>query len=244
MHPIFFQIGPLTVYTYGFMLAVAVFVCSFLLQKEFERNHLPGDIVFDLIFWIVLAGIAGCRIFFILLNWDYFVQNPAEIVMLQHGGLAWQGGLIAGSIAGLVLIRKRKLPLLKTLDILAPYAALGQSIGRVGCLLNGCCYGQPVSWGLFFPVYQTRLHPTQLYESVGLLVIFLILKQAQERPRFQGEIFIFYLWLASILRFSVEFFRADHELIFGFLSIFQIMTVFFLGVAAYAYLQLESRRRA
>lgn len=242
MHPIVCQIGPLTVYSYGLLLAVAVFVCSLLLQEEFKRRNLPFESAFDLVFWIVLAGIVGCRIFFVLLNLPVFIENPAEIFMLQHGGLAWQGGLIAGALTAVILVRRKNLPLLKTLDIFAPYVALGQSIGRVGCLLNNCCYGRPVEWGLLFPGYDVRLHPAQIYESLGLIAVFFILKAAMERTHRDGEIFVLYLALASLLRFTVEFFRADHELIFGMLSIFQIMTLIFMGVAVNVYTQLKSRR--
>ncbi len=242
MHPILGQIGPLTIYAYGLMLAVAVFVCAYLLQKEFERRELPGEVACDLVFWIVLSGVAGCRIFFILLNLRFFIDNPGEILMLQHGGLAWQGGLMAGSLAAIILVQRKKLPFFKTLDLFVPYVALGQAIGRVGCLLNGCCYGKPVAWGLYFPVYEARLHPTQVYESLGLLAVFLILKSALHRPHRDGGILVLYLVLASLLRFAVEFFRADHELLLWNLSVFQIMTLIFLGIAAYGYLQLKNRR--
>ena len=106
---------------------------------------------------------------------------------------------------------------------------LGQSIGRIGCFLNGCCYGKPVAWGIYFPTHNARLYPTQLFECVGLFIIFLILKKAQAKPHQAGFIFVFYLWLAAIERFIVEFYRADHDLLWLNLSLAQFVA---LGVFA------------
>lgn len=243
MYPILCQIGPLTVYAYGVMLAVAALVCAFLLQREFRRNHLPAEVVFDFVFWVVVSGIIGCRVFYILLNLPFFLENPTEIVMIHHGGLAWQGGVVTGIAAASIFLHLRKWPLFKTFDLVVPYLALGQAIGRVGCFLNGCCYGKPVSGGIYFPVHQAHLHPTQLYEAFGLVVLFFTLKGFSRLKKFDGEIFILYVIFASVLRFIVEFFRADHTLIWGILSIFQILTLFFMSVAIYAYLYLKGRPR-
>ena len=224
------------------MLVAAVFVCTFLLQRQARQKNLDSNIFFDLVFWIAVNGIIGSRIFFILLNGQYFLDNPSEMIMLQKCGLAWQGGLLFGVLTGIFLIKKKKLDVWKTLDILAPYAALGQAIGRIGCFLNGCCYGKEVSWGIYFPVHHARLHPTQLYDSLGLLVIFFLLKKFDAYKRGSGEVFILYLLLASFDRFVVEFFRADHTALFLSLSIFQLVSLFIIAGASYAYLFLRSRR--
>jgi len=152
--------------------------------------------------------------------------------MLQKGGLAWQGGFIGGALGGVLFARRMKLPIRSLLDLAAPYIALGQSIGRIGCFLNGCCYGKPVSWGIYFPVHQARLYPTQLFETGGLFIIFLILKKAQVRPHQGGFVFVLYLWLAAIERFIVEFYRADHDLLWLNLSLAQFVAlgVFMTGL--------------
>ncbi len=242
MHPIICQIGPLTIYSYGVMLAVAVFICTFLLEKEARKSGVDSNFIFDFCFWVVVSGIIGCRIFYILLNFSYFIQNPSEIIMLQRGGLAWQGGLIAGTLTALWLINKQKLSIGRVLDLVAPYIALGQAIGRLGCFLNGCCFGREAPWGIYFPAHHARLHPTQLYESAGLLLIFFILKKFHGFKKNDGEIFVLYLVLASFERFIVEFFRADHTEFWWGLSIFQAMSLCFMTVALYAYLSIKSRR--
>ncbi len=244
MHPILFKIGFLTVYSYGVMLAAAVMACTFLAQKDAKRFGLDITVVTDLIFWAVLSGIAGGRIFYILLNLSFFKENPSEIIMLQHGGLAWQGALILGTIVGLIFIKFKKMPLGKTLDFAAPYIALGQSIGRVGCFLNGCCYGKKAPWGIYFPAHEARLHPTQLYDSFGLLLIFLFLKYYQKVSKVEGEVFIMYLLLAPFLRFIVEFFRADHTEAAAGLSIFQIICLCLIALAIYGRTLLHRRQRA
>lgn len=234
MFPVICRIGPVSIYSYGLMLAVAVIVCSLLLSRDAKNFGIHADTVFDLVFWVVVSGLLGARVFFILLNLDFFINNPGEIIMIQNGGLAWQGGLIAGVGVGFGYIRKKNLPLWITLDLAAPYLALGQALGRVGCFLNGCCYGRTVAWGLYFPVHDAHLHPTQLYATAGLLFVFFVLKGFQKfsisAGYAAGRVFALYLILASLQRFINEFFRADHTIIFSGLSIFQIMSVAFLAV--------------
>ncbi|MEI7999146.1 MAG: prolipoprotein diacylglyceryl transferase [Candidatus Omnitrophota bacterium] len=225
MHPILFSIGPLTIYSYGVTIALAVIICSWALSHDAKAYKIPSDVIYDLIFWTVAWGILGARVFYVFLTWDYFSHNLLEMIMLQHGGLAWQGGLIGGLLAGIWFVRSKKLPLRILLDLVAPYIALGQSIGRVGCFLNGCCYGRPLSWGIYFPVHEARLHPTQLYETFGLLLAFIFLKYAQTKPHRKGMIFVLYLWLGAIERFVVEFFRADHDNLWWGLSLFQYIAI-------------------
>jgi phosphatidylglycerol---prolipoprotein diacylglyceryl transferase len=225
MFPEICKIGPFTFYSYGVMLALAVLLCTFLLGRDARQHNISREVIFDLVFWCVLWGIVGARIFYIFLNIPYFMSNPLEIPMLQKGGLAFQGGFLGGALAGVWFIRNKKLPLRLLLDLSAPYLALGQAIGRVGCFLNGCCYGRPVDWGLYFPVHEAKLHPTQLYEAFGLLLIFVILKTAQRKVHQAGYIFVLYLWLAAIERFTVEFFRADHTTLWLGLSLFQYVAL-------------------
>ncbi len=232
MHPILFNIGPVTVFSYGVMIALAVIVCAFLLSRDAKVYNIPAETIHDLMFMVVACGILGARVFYIILTWDYFKDNPMEMIMLTHGGLAWQGGLIAGMLSGFWFVRLKKLKLRFVLDLVAPYVALGQAIGRLGCFFNGCCYGKPAPWGIYFPVHHDRLHPTQLYETAGLFVAFLILKYAQKKPHHAGMIFVLYLWLGAIERFIVEFFRADHDQLWYGLSLFQYISlgIFSIGL--------------
>jgi len=191
------------------MLATAVLVCTYLLSRDACRYNISQETAYDMVFWCMLWGILGARVFYVFIEWSYFSQNLLEIPMLQKGGLAWQGGFLGGALAGVWFARQHKLSLRPLLDLAAPYIALGQSIGRVGCFFNGCCYGKPVAWGIYYPTHDARLYPTQLFETASLFIIFLILKRAQAKPHEAGFIFVLYLWLAAIERFIVEFYRGD-----------------------------------
>jgi phosphatidylglycerol:prolipoprotein diacylglycerol transferase len=240
MHPIICHIGSFAIYSYGLMLAVAVIVASFLTAREAERRGIPRDVVYDLAFWVVLWGILGARVFYVFLNADHFSQFPVDILMLHKGGLAWQGSLVAGVLAGVFFIRRKKLPLFLILDIAAPFIALGHAIGRIGCFLNGCCYGKASAFGLYFPVWHESLLPTQLYMVVGELVVFLILLLLQKRgDQPLGRLFVLYLMLSSLERFIVEFFRADHVVLWGGLSIFQYICLIIAGVAIIINMRLK-----
>ncbi len=241
MYPTICTIGPFTIYSYGLMLAVAVFLASFLASREAPRLGIKSDLIFDLTFWVVLFGLLGARIFYILLDFPFFMSHPLEIIMIQKGGLAWQGGLILGGIAGIGFVQKKGLPLFKMLDFTAPYIALGQAIGRLGCFLNGCCYGKEVSYGIFFPVHQARLHPAQLYEFLGLITIFFILKWVQKKNKRQGTIFLLYLVLASFLRFAIEFARADQLWMAYGLSLNQWISLGLIAVSIPAYFYLRRK---
>lgn len=234
------QIGSFAIYAYGLFLAIAVFVASSLLAVEARRMGVSRDVIYDLAFWVVLWGIIGARLFYIFLNLSYFVHEPLEIIMLQKGGLAWQGSFIGGMISGVVFLRRKNIPVWKFLDITAPFIALGHAIGRIGCLLNGCCYGKPAAWGLFFPVWGERLIPTQIFMSVGQIIIFLLLRAFASKARFEGQVFVWYLILSSVDRFSVEFFRADHELYAG-LSIFQYVCIMIFLVGLFIDHRLRRR---
>jgi phosphatidylglycerol:prolipoprotein diacylglycerol transferase len=202
------------------------------LARDAHRSNINPDLIFDLVFWAVISGIAGARAFYIVLNYPFFMKHPNEIIMIQNGGLAWQGALILGSITVMFFIQSKKLPFSQILDICVPYLALGQSLGRIGCFLNGCCYGRQWAEGIYFPVHEAYLHPTQLYLSVGYLIIFVILKQYQRISQLPGMVFVSYLILAASLRFGVEYFRADHEILFLGLSIFQFVC---FGVLLFAF---------
>jgi len=159
--------------------------------------------------------------------------------MLQHGGLSWFGGLVGGAAFAFIYLKLKQLPVYKILDLLSPYIALAQAIGRIGCFLNGCCFGRVSEFGIYFPAHNAILIPTQLYSSFLLLIIFIILRFLQVRPHKAGEIFFMYLVLYCAKRFFIEFWRADNpQIIFG-LTLFQLLSiaVFFLALAGLIFIK-------
>lgn len=229
MLPEICHIGPFTVFSYGFMLVLAFFSAAFLARRQALKEKLDAQKIFNLLFFVFISGIAGSRIFYVMINFSFYLRDPLEMIMLQHGGMAWFGGLIFGFSAGCLFIKKNRMSLLKTLDLLVPFIALGQAIGRIGCFLNGCCFGKPAEFGLYFPVFDRVLIPTQLYSSLFLLLIFFILRFLQNRKHPAGEIVYSYLFLYSLKRFFIEFLRNDSPRIFYGLTLFQLLslTLFF-----------------
>jgi phosphatidylglycerol:prolipoprotein diacylglycerol transferase len=233
MLPEICKIGPFTVYSYGLMLVIAFGVSSFLACQEARRQGLDPDAVFNLAFLAFVFGVIGARAFYVADNLAYYLKNPVEIIMLQRGGLAWFGGLSLGTLAAVIYIKVKRLPAYKILDLIVPFVALAQSIGRVGCLLNGCCYGKHAEFGIYFPNHDAILIPAQVYSSLALIAIYIFLRFLQDRPHAPGQVFYVYLVLYAGKRFFVEFLRGDSPTVFLSLTLFQLLSiiVFFLSLA-------------
>lgn len=231
MHPVICKIGPFTIYAYGLMLAIAFLVGSMLARFQAKKENISPDIIFNFLFIAFICGIIGARILYIIENLRLYLKEPVEMIMLQHGGLSWFGGLISGVTLSILYLKKKNLSIYKTFDLIVPFLALAQAIGRIGCLLNGCCYGKVSGFGIYFPLHKSALIPTQAYSSLILILIFVILRFLQGKPHKQGEIFYSYLLLYSLKRFFIEFWRADNELIFFGLTLFQIMSVIVFCIA-------------
>jgi phosphatidylglycerol:prolipoprotein diacylglycerol transferase len=229
MHRILLQLGGITVYSYGFMLALAFITGTYLAQRRARREGVSAQLVFDLIFYALVSSIIGARAFFVAVNWDYYAHNVLEIFKLWEGGLVFYGGFIVAFLVVMVFLRAHRLPVMKIADIVSPSLAIGISIGRIGCFLNGCCYGKlSPQWGVSYPAsgnppaFAQQLAqgligseaqcslpvlPTQLYESLSALVIFMILLWLEKRKRFQGVLFWVFLLLFSLYRCVIESFR-------------------------------------
>jgi len=238
MLPEICHIGPFTIYAYGLLLVIAFFVATFFARQQAQKEQVDPELIFNLCFYVFIFGIIGSRVLYILLNFAFYLRHPLEIIMLQHGGMAWFGGLFFGTAGALLFVKKHKLDLLRTLDLLAPFIALGQAIGRIGCLLNGCCYGRQSQWGLYFKVYDKFLIPTQIYSTLLLLLIFIFLRFKQNAKHLAGEIFCCYLLLYALKRFFIEFLRDDSARSFFGLTFFQILCLLVFFIAATIYLKL------
>lgn len=238
MLPEICHIGSFTIYAYGLMLVLAFFVCAYLSSLKARKENLDPELIFNLLFLVFIFGLIGSRVFYVLINADFYLSHPLEMIMLQHGGMAWFGGLIFGTTAAVLFIKKHKMKLLKTLDLLAPFIALGQAIGRIGCLLNGCCFGWESRFGIYFKVFDKVLIPTQLYSSLLLLLIFIFLRFKQDRQHLPGEILCSYLFLYSLKRFFIEFLRNDSPRNFCGLTIFQILSLMMFFVSLGIFIKL------
>ncbi|MDP2938217.1 MAG: prolipoprotein diacylglyceryl transferase [Candidatus Omnitrophota bacterium] len=243
MYPEICKIGPLIIYSYGLMLAIAFLVSSTLAVFQAKKQNINPDIIFNFCFIVFVSGIIGARILYIIENINYYLKEPLEIIILARGGLSWFGGLFLGFLFGIVYLKKRKLSLYRILDLMSPFVALGQAIGRVGCLLNGCCFGRIAKFGIYFPAHNLVLIPTQIYSSLALVFIFVFLRFLQGRPHKEGEIFFAYLLFYSIKRFFIEFWRADNEIILFGLTLFQLISIVIFCLAVWKLLLVKKPKK-
>ncbi len=253
MYPILFKIGTLSIYTYGFFIAVS-FITGILLAKH-EAGRLGEDQekIMDLCFYVLIAAIAGSRLFYVLVNPDIFLSDPLEVFRIWNGGLVFYGGFIGALAVGLIYVKKQKMSILKTLDISAPSLAIAHFFGRIGCFFAGCCYGDisDLPWAVTFtnpdslaPV-GIPLHPTQIYSSLSNLSIFGFLWFFRLRKKFDGQIFWIYVLLYGTARSFIEMLRGDFrgQPIFGIVSISQAIGGILI-VVAIVMLILLGRRAA
>jgi phosphatidylglycerol---prolipoprotein diacylglyceryl transferase len=231
MFPILIDIGPITIHTYGFFVALGLLAGIFLATREARRLGLDGDKIMDMCFYIVVAAIIGSRLLYVIQNLETFTSAPLEMFKIWKGGLVFYGGFIGALVVVLVYLRIHRLPLGKIADIAAVSVPLGHFFGRLGCLSAGCCYGVicECPWAVTFShpealaPLQVPLHPTQLYEAVANLAIFLILFSFRHRKRYHGQLFLIYVMLYGSIRSVIEIVRGDFRGsdLFGFFSISQ-----------------------
>lgn len=258
MHPILFEIGGWPVYSYGVLLAAAYLIGLQLGVVRARRAGVDPARIMDLGIYLIIAALVGAKLMLVAVDFDYFRQNPGEILSLVRAGGVFYGGLIAAVSVGLWLVRKYKLPVWSTADLMAPGIALGHVVGRFGCLMAGCCYGRPtdVPWALTFtdPAAAANvgtplgipLHPTQMYDAgAELIILGLLLFTERKGRRFAGRTFWAYLLLYGISRFVIEFYRGDinRGTIGGALSTSQFVSALLvpLSLAMLVYLRRGAR---
>jgi len=245
VHPILFKIGPITIYSYGVMLTLAFGVGIYLARERALIVGISTKIIMDLGVYVLISSIIGARLLYVLTNLNEYKAHPLEAIFSRYG-FVFYGGLILATTVGIWYLRRQKLPVWEIADISAPSIAIGQAIGRIGCFLNGCCYGKPTTlpWGVMLlgknPLEMTPIHPTQLYSSVSDLIIFVILSCLWKRKKFDGQVFLSYLILYSIARFIIEIYRGDNPYIFLHLTLSQIISIF-IGLAAVTIMIMKSR---
>jgi phosphatidylglycerol:prolipoprotein diacylglycerol transferase len=218
MFPILLHLGPLTIRMYGVMVAAAFLASLQMARTAAHARRIGEAFLLDLVALLIISGLLGARILYVLLNLSYFRDHPWESVKVWEGGLVFYGGFILAALVGTIFTRYRGYPIDDVSDCLAPALALGQGIGRWGCFFAGCCYGKPTSlpWGVIFKdpaslaPLGVRLHPVQLYESLGDIAISALLWfLLRRRKESHGEIFWLYLLSYGILRFVMETLRGD-----------------------------------
>ncbi len=254
MHPILFEIGRFPVYTYGVLLAAAYLLgLQFALVRARARG-LDANRVMDLGIWIIISALAGAKLLLLVVDFDTFGRNPAELLTLLRSGGVFYGGLIAAVAVALWYLRRHRMPVWTVTDVFAPGIALGHVIGRMGCLFAGCCFGRPTSvpWAITFhspyaaenvgtPLH-VALHPTQLYEAGAELVILLVLLATERRGRpFPGRTFWGYMFLYGVSRFIIELYRGDTRGAIGMFSTSQFLSLVIVPISIVMLIVLGRR---
>lgn len=269
MHPIFIDIPipgflqgllgqSFAIHTYGLMVALGFFFAISVVTRQARRHELDPDLIVNMLFGLILWGVIGSRLLFVALEWKSYVDRPLSILNIREGGLVFLGGVICAALYGLYYVHKHQLPFWKVTDSVVIGVPLGQMFGRLGCVAAGCCYGKPTDlpWAITFTSelsagapLNVPLHPVQIYESIGNLLIFLALYlwARSGKQRFDGQIVIGYFMLYPILRISTELFRGDtvrgffmQETLGQLISTSQLISLLLLLAAAGAYV-LRSR---
>jgi len=260
-------LGGAPITSFGVMMLAAFLTGGYVLKSGMARQGHDADKAWDLLFWAVIGGIVGARIYYVLLNYPRLAADPVGMIF-SRGGMVWYGGFL---LAGALVIRRihtTGLPMGRTLDAAAPAMALAYGVGRLGCFLVGDDYGRPTdSWvGIAFPdgkppstasSISTQfgitvdpamvekygevlpVHPTQLYETGISTVIFFVLWSLRGHRSRPGWLFGLWLALAGAERFLVEFFRAKDDRFFGFLTLAQVISVILAGVGVVWMMKLR-----
>jgi len=221
VYPILFNVGGVTFYSYGVMAVVAMVAAGFVVQRLSRRLGLQSGVAVELTVAAVIGGLASARLYWIVEHWHEVRGNLMHAVS-GGAGFTWYGGLLGGVAAVIVLARFRRLPLGLVANVMAPAVALGYAVARVGCLLAGDgTYGRPsdLPWAVAFPrgmmPTTARVQPTALYETLAMLVVFIVLYRMARRPQAGWYVFAWFLVLSGVERFAVEFLRVNPPWLLG-----------------------------
>jgi phosphatidylglycerol:prolipoprotein diacylglycerol transferase len=255
MYPKILDVGPVTIHTYGLLLAAAFIVGIWIASRNAKKEGINPDSIWNLGLIVIFSALLGSKLLLLLSDFHHYSENFREIFSLstlRSSGIYYGSLLLAlGSAAWFIF--KKRLPAWTLADAAAPGIAAGEAIAKLGCLSAGCCYGKPTTlpWGIKFTSQYAYdnvdvplnipLHPTQIYESLGALCLFLFLMWRLSRKHIAGQVIVEYLALYSLLRFVVEFFRGDERgfVLYGLLSTSQLVALLILlgSVAAYYLLR-------
>jgi phosphatidylglycerol:prolipoprotein diacylglycerol transferase len=253
MHPILLELGPLSIKTYGFLIAVGFLIGIALASREAKRVGINQQTVLDLAFYIILGAIIGSRLFYVITHPEYFRESLLDAFKVWEGGLTFYGGFIMALAVAVFMIKKHRLPACQTLDLFAPSLAVGILFGRLGCFFAGCCYGRHCSlpWAVTFTSPQSLaelnvpLHPVQLYAAAGSAVTLVVLLYLKNRKTFHGELALVWIMLYSGFRLFEELFRGGvrGDLVFNAYPASQVMALVLLIAAAALFPVLKKRNR-
>lgn len=254
MHPILFEAGSITIYSYGFFIALgAVLGLAYMAHQGKKKFGTSYDQSSSLFIYIVVAAYVGGKVFFFFENPAYYIQHIEKL--FSGNGFVFFGSLLFAIPTMLWFFKKHKIPTLPMLDVMAIVTCIVHGFGRIGCFMSGCCYGKPTDSILSVvftnPVCQaeplnTPLHPTQLYESGFIFSLMLFLLWLKKRKKFDGQLFLIYLIVYSIGRSLLELLRGDEErgfIIQNIISHSQFISMLVILGSIYFYVKLSRKSK-
>lgn len=255
MRPILIQIGNFSLKSYWFFMALGIIIGGVFIFWEAKKKNLNLQKIKILIITAIISGFIGARLFYVFLNFSHYQKNPIKILQFWKGGFTWDGAFILGLLTILLILRDNKQETGKYLDVMIFGVLLGHSIGRIGCFLNGCCYGiaTNVFWAIENPTLGDHLsrHPTQLYEAFGYLVVFLLLYFYSRKIKLKnGSLFFMGTFFHSFVRFIVEYFRYNTNFIrqgntwYSALSYAQLMALFIMAASFFILLTINAKENS
>lgn len=242
MHPILFKLGPITVHTYGFMIAVGMISAILLSLYRGKKLGFNTDVIMDLGLYGILGGVLGAKVLFWIVELPNIIHDTNYILKTLSDGFVVYGGIIGGIAAGYIYSRIKGFKFLEYLDLIVPTIALAQGFGRIGCFAAGCCYGRETN-GILGVVFKNSsyapdgvsLIPTQLFSSGGDFIIAAILLLCSSKCKKRGQVSGLYMILYSIGRFTIEIFRGDPRGGVGILSTSQFICIFIFFIGIYFF---------
>lgn len=242
MHPILFKIGPITVHSYGFMIAIGMISAILLSLYRGKKLGFNTDVIVDLSLYGILGGVIGAKVLFWIVELPSIIHDTNYIFTTLSNGFVVYGGIIGGILSGYIYSRIKGFNFLEYLDLVVPTIALAQGFGRIGCFAAGCCYGKETK-SILGIVFQNSsyapngvsLIPTQLFSSGGDFIIAAILLFCSSRCKRKGQVSGLYMILYSIGRFTIEIFRGDPRGNVGILSTSQFICIFIFFIGIYVF---------
>jgi len=213
LFPILFHVGRFPVHSWGLLLMVGFLLAAWRAATNARRYGIPGEHLWDVSLWGLLGGVIGARFAFVIQNLQHYRLHPVEGFSIWTGGMTFYGGLVGGVLAGMIVCRLRRISIPDTADLAALSFPIGYAVGRIGCFLNGCCYGGACEppLGMRFHVeggLTPFSHPAQLYSAAAGVLMYLILVRLEPRRNYPGQLMWAFLFLYGVYRFLIEFVRA------------------------------------
>ncbi len=234
INPVAFNIGSLEIRWYGIIYSFAFLMGILIAAKLAKKKNISKETIYDFAIWLIPSAVIGARIGHVLGNLNYYSKNPFEIIAIWHGGVALYGGILGAAIAALIFCKKNKIKFYDLADIFVIPLAFGTIFGRIGNLINQELYGKITNlpWGVEFDNVLGKRHPTQIYEAIGNLIVFVVLMFLWKKNLKTGTIFWTYLGAYSFIRFFAEFLR-DGNLAFIGLTMMQLLSIPLFIVSIY-----------